>query len=83
MMLNQKSRTTSFVLTFLFGPLGLLYASWPAAIILGVIAFVTAVTLVGPAICWVLGMIIGDSATRKHNRGIEEFKALMSQGKDK
>lgn len=82
-MLNQKSRATSFVLTFLLGPLGLLYASWVAAVILAVIAIATAATVVGPVICWILAMIIGDSATRKHNRGIEEFKALMSQGKDK
>ncbi|MTI12061.1 hypothetical protein [Sansalvadorimonas verongulae] len=78
MNLNQKSRSLSFFLTFFLGPLGLLYSHIVGAIILIVIAIVTAPSIIGPIICWVLSIAIGDHCTHKHNKALEEFKNLMS-----
>ncbi len=77
MNLNEKSRGASFILTLLFGPLGLLYSSIAGGVILIVIAITTAATIIGPLICWFLAIIIGDHYTHKHNKSILEFKALM------
>ena len=77
MNLNKKSRLASLLLTLLLGPLGLMYSSVIGGIILLVIAIATAPTLIGPIVCWGLAVIIGDSATYKHNRSIERFEDLM------
>ena len=77
MNLNKKSRITSFLLTLLLGPLGLLYSSVIGGIVLLIIAILSAPTLIGPMVCWFLAVIIGDSATHKHNKGVERFEQLM------
>ena len=77
MNLTKKSRLTSFVLTLLLGPLGLLYGSAAGGVILIILALVSAPTIIGPVICWVLAIAIGDSSVYKHNKGIDEFKMLM------
>ncbi len=63
----MKSRTTSAILTILFGPLGLFYTTVWGAIALTVIAFVSATTLVGPLFAWVVSIFWGDSLVKKHN----------------
>jgi hypothetical protein len=80
MNLNEKSRWISFVLTLLFGPLGLLYSSIAGGLILLVIAIVTIPTIVGPIVCWVLAIAFGDHCTYKHNQNIEKFSALVRKG---
>jgi hypothetical protein len=77
MNLNRKSRLASFFLTLLLGPLGLMYSSVVGGIVLLIIAILSAPTLVGPLVCWFLAVVIGDSATHKHNRNIEKFEDLM------
>lgn len=79
MNLNEKSRGTSFILTLLFGPLGLLYASVAAGLILCVIAFLTFYTIVVPVICWVLSIAIGDHLVHRHNQGVERLRQALSQ----
>ena len=77
MNLNKKSRLVSLLLTLLLGPLGLMYSSKFAGFVLLVIAIFTIPTVFGPLICWGLAIIIGDSATHKHNKSIERFEDLM------
>jgi hypothetical protein len=76
-MINRKSRTTSFLLTLLLGPLGLLYASPVAGIILLVVAIATAPTVVGPVACWVLAIAWGDHAAYHTNKNVDEFIAAI------
>ncbi|PQJ84443.1 hypothetical protein BTO22_12970 [Aliivibrio sifiae] len=78
MNLNEKSRLVSFLLTLFFGPLGLFYSSIAAALVLCIIAFMSASTIIGPIICWVLAMAIGDHCTYKHNKNISQIKDLIS-----
>ncbi len=73
---HSKSQGIGFILTFLFGPLGLFYSSWVAALILCVIAFASAATIIGPIICWVLAIIIGFAGVSKHNEKIKTAAAL-------
>lgn len=75
MNLNRKSRGTSFLLTLLFGPLGLLYSSVIGGIVLTVVAIATAPSLVGPILCWVAAIIWGDYATQGHNKSVDTFLA--------
>ncbi|EHN68011.1 hypothetical protein [Aliivibrio fischeri] len=78
MNLNEKSRLVSFLLTLFFGPLGLFYSSIAAALVLCIIAFMSASTIIGPIICWILAMAIGDHCTYKHNKNILQIKDLIS-----
>jgi len=78
MNLNKKSRLVSLVLTILFGPLGLLYSSVKGAIFLTIIAVMSMATVVGPAVCCVLAVALGDHCTHKHNRNIKNFSELVA-----
>ena len=64
---HSKSQLAGFLLTLLLGPLGLFYSSWVAALILCVIAFSSAATVIGPVICWVLSILISFFAVSSHN----------------
>ena len=74
---NSKSRSTSLLLTLLLGPLGLLYASVVAGVILLIVAIVTFPTAVGPVIAWVISVFVGDSATVRHNKRVRSQADLM------
>ncbi|MBV9960954.1 MAG: hypothetical protein JO072_01790 [Parafilimonas sp.] len=56
---KQKSVGTAFLLAFLFGPLGLLYASVAGGLIMFVISLTLffLLPLIGPILCWI-GCII-------------------------
>ena len=69
----HKSRGVSLALTILFGPLGLLYSTIAGAVILTFLAIISAVTVVGPLVCWVLAIAIGDLATHRYNAEIDEW----------
>ena len=73
---HSKSQGLGFVLTLLLGSLGLFYSSWVAALILCVVAIVSAATIIGPIICWILAILIGFSAVSKHNEKIKAAAAL-------
>ncbi len=77
--LQQKSRLTSFILTLLFGPLGLLYSSVIGGIIMIIVAIATAPTGVGPAIAWIISILWGDSATYAHNQKIKKQAELIKE----
>jgi hypothetical protein len=78
MNLNEKSRLVSFVLTLIFGPLGLFYSSLAGGLVLLIVAVITAASIIGPIICWVLAIAIGDHCTYKHNKNIAEIKNLVA-----
>ena len=73
---HSKSQVLGFVLTLLLGPLGLLYSSWVAALILCVIAIASAASIIGPIICWMLAILIGFLTVSKHNEKIKAAAAL-------
>ncbi|HIF9551108.1 TPA: hypothetical protein ACX6S2_003432 [Photobacterium damselae] len=64
--------------TVLLGPLGLFYSSVVGGLILCVIAFVSLATVIGPVICWILAIAIGDHCTYKHNKNIDNIKSLVA-----
>tara|TARA_Y100001956_G_scaffold57128_1_gene56144 strand:- start:129 stop:374 length:246 start_codon:yes stop_codon:yes gene_type:complete len=78
MNLNPKSRLVSFLLTLFFGPLGLFYSSVAGAFVLVIVAVATAASVIGPVVCWVLAIAIGDHCTHKHNKNIDNIKELVS-----
>ncbi len=45
---HSKSQVAGFLFTLFLGPLGLFYSSWVAALILCVIAMISAATIIGP-----------------------------------
>jgi hypothetical protein len=77
-MLREKSRTLSFFLTLFLGPLGLLYSSVVGGVILIILAVATFPTIIGPLICWILAIAIGDHCAHKHNKSVKEFKELLA-----
>ena len=79
MDLTEKSRIISFFFTLILGPIGLLYASPIAALVLILIAAVSFTTIIGPILCWLLAIGIGDHIVYKHNKSIEVFKTIMSK----
>ena len=66
----MKSRTTSAILTILFGPLGLFYTTVWGALALTVLAFASAPTIIGPLFAWVVSIFWGDSLVKKHNSAL-------------
>jgi len=73
---HSKSHVAGTVLTVLFGPLGLLYSSWVAALILCVIAIASSSTIIGPIVCWILSICISSFAVSKHNAKVEAAAEL-------
>lgn len=60
----QKSKATSFILCFLFGPLGLFYTFPPLTpIALTLIAIIFSGTIAIPVAIWILSMWLGVVAT--------------------
>jgi hypothetical protein len=77
MTLTKKSRLASLFLTLLLGPIGLMYSSAIGGFIMLVLIVVTLPTVVVPIGLWFLCVVIGDSATHKHNKGIDSFAKMM------
>lgn len=81
MNLTKKSATTVFFLTLFLGPLGLLYSSVVGAIILGVLAVVTAPSVLGPIVCWVLSIPIGMYCVYDHNDNVDKTVRILQSSK--
>lgn len=60
-MMKNKSMFMSFVLTFLFGPLGLLYTKQFMALVLFLAAIFLSFTIIAPIVIWVFSMLYGIS----------------------
>jgi len=74
---HSKSQILGGVLTLIFGPLGLFYSSWIAALILCVIAVVSFSTIIGPVFCWVLAIIISLVTVSGHNKKVRATANLV------
>lgn len=75
MRCNGKSRITSLILTLLLGPIGLLYSSIAAGIVLLVLVIVTAPTVIGPIGFWLFSVALGDHLTYSFNKRVKmDFK---------
>lgn len=73
---HSKSQGLGFVLTLILGPLGLFYSNWVAALILCVVAIVSAASIIGPIICWILAILISFATVSKHNEKVKSTAAL-------
>lgn len=78
---HSKSHSAGFLLTLFFGPLGLFYSSWVAALILCVIAVLSAATIILPIICWMLAILISFGAVSDHNKRVLSSARLIA-GRD-
>lgn len=74
MNLTKKSQFTSLILTIIFGPLGLIYASPIWGIVLTIIAVLTFYYTVAIylAIC-IISIAIGVGAVQNHNDSVKIF----------
>ena len=70
----RKSILISLILTFLFGPLGMLYSTIIGSIIMIIISIVAAVFTAGGSIIvtWVISMVWGLIAVERYNRKMFE-----------
>jgi len=71
----MKSRTTSAILTVLFGPLGMLYAHAGYAILLTIAAVISLPTGFGPLIAWIVAIFWGDAlakATHQQPQAVQQ-----------
>lgn len=68
-MYARKSQGVSFLLTFFFGPLGLLYSSVVGGVILTISAFVVGMFTfgVGALLLWPVAIVWGAAATSSFN----------------
>lgn len=80
MNLVPKSRVMSFTLTFLLGPVGLLYSAPIWGVVLTILFALTWKTVLVPIAIWLLSWGLGDYYTATHNENIQAIKAL--HGKD-
>ena len=68
---HSKDQGIGIILTILLGPIGLLYASTAAGVVMTLIALATFPTVVGPVACWGLSVILGIDAISSHNRRVK------------
>ena len=78
MDLSKKSKTVAFVLTLLLGPLGLLYSSITAGVIMIILTVVTAATVLIPILCWIFSILLGIYYADKHNDNVDRLVRLLS-----
>ena len=79
LQVEGKSRGTAMILALLFGPLGLLYVSPAAAILLTIVAIVGAATIAVPIAVWIISIGLADHYAYTHNRKIKAKAKMMSK----
>jgi uncharacterized membrane protein (DUF485 family) len=78
---NQKKKVTGALLAFFFGPLGLLYSNWVAAVLLTVLAFGLAITIPGSQLLvWIVAFIYSFFAVDKFNNKLKAKADLIFEG---
>ena len=67
---HSKSQFIDFLLTLLFGHLGLFYSTWVAALILcaAAIALAALVGFLGTIFCWIIAILISLFVISNHNK---------------
>jgi len=76
---NSKGHIAGFLLTLLFGPLGLFYCNWVAGLILTLVAVFYASTIVIPILCWIASIILSSFMVSGHNEKLRT-KAILLYG---
>ncbi|MCA8928199.1 MAG: hypothetical protein KDC18_09020 [Alphaproteobacteria bacterium] len=73
-VIQSKSVGLAFLLTFLFGPLGLLYVSIPWGIVLSLAALILGFVTFGVAtgVIWLISIIWAVIAANRHNERLIE-----------
>jgi hypothetical protein len=75
---HSKSRRVGLILAALFGPLGLLYSNWIAAIILTSVVIGTSSTVIIPIVIWVVSMALSVMFVDKFNDKVIATAKLFS-----
>lgn len=75
---HSKSTLLGFFLTLLFGPLGLFYSNWVAALILSITAIGLGFTVIIPIVCWILAIILNFFTVHKYNEKVKATAALSA-----
>lgn len=71
---KPKSTVVAFILTFLFGPLGLLYVSVVGGLVMIIAAIISffLLPLIGPIITWIISMVWGVVGAMQSNNQINQ-----------
>ncbi len=79
---SSKSVGLALILTFFFGPLGMLYSTVAGALIMFVVTLVATLFTFGLAliITWPICMIWGGLAAASHNTALERSAAVFGAG---
>ncbi len=76
----MKSRALAFILSALFGPLGLAYASPTAAFfMIALTIFTMFLAPLNIAVIWVLSVLIADQCAYGHNKRRKEMLSLINR----
>ena len=73
---HSKSYAAGFFLTVVFGPLGLFYCNWIAALILSVVAIAFSPTIIVPILCWLLSIAMTYPAVHDYNERLKATAKL-------
>ncbi|MBE0435793.1 MAG: hypothetical protein IBX56_08325 [Methylomicrobium sp.] len=76
--MTKKSRWVSFILTLIFGPIGLLYASPIAGVLMIAAGLLIQPAVIGMIGLWVLSVAIGDHLAYKHNKSVDRLEELIA-----
>jgi len=76
--MHSKSQLSGFLLTLLFGPLGLFYSSWIAGLILTITAVGLGATIIVPLICWGLSILLSFGFVDDYNNKVKSTAELLS-----
>ena len=77
---HSKSQIVGFLLSLVFGPLGLFYSNWILGLILSAIAIATFASIVGPVLCWVLAILSSFFTVRNYNKKVRATANLNHSG---
>ncbi|WP_027857097.1 hypothetical protein [Marinobacterium jannaschii] len=69
---HRKRQRTGLLLAALLGPLGLVYSSWAASLLLTIIAMAGGYSWTIPAVCWGFSLIISPWLVLRRNRKLQD-----------
>lgn len=75
---HKKSQLCNLLATLFLGPIGLLYASWVAGLMIILVCIFTAGTIVIPLVLWFSSIPIGAACVHDHNRRVETTAGMLS-----
>lgn len=75
----KKNRTKAVIYALIAGPLGLMYVSPLAGLLMLVGIVLSFATIVGPIVIWVLCVAMADHFAHKHNQKVDALKAMMQK----